>query len=205
MAISSQLKLRLIRLWRAAVLLFLFSILVAAGCWIWKVNNAHQHCIQAAYLQFELYAEDHFGVYPSHTNGFGDALVLLEKTEPGAARSLVGVGDNENWILSAASNQLHVPVERCSRIYVQGLNRKSDPELALFFDRYAVRGGDHSRSPSEPHLREVVFIGHGMSRVTVKDRSAFASHQVDLLVKEGIERPVAESYYAPTLRPDAIR
>ncbi len=44
-----------------------------------------------------------------------------------------------------------------------------------------------------------------MARVTVPRWPAFASNQVELLVKEGIPRATAEAYYRPTLDPNAKR
>ena len=53
--------------------------------------HRHEHCIKQTGLGFRLYANDHHGEYPFHTNGFGDALLLLvERSRSAAGR--VGSG-----------------------------------------------------------------------------------------------------------------
>ena len=37
----------------------------------------HAHCIKGGGLGLEGYAHDHGGLYPFHTNGYGDALLLV--------------------------------------------------------------------------------------------------------------------------------
>lgn len=152
------------------------------------------------------YADAHQGEYPSHTNGFGDALALVAADigYTSGAMVLVGVDDDASLLMSAATNHTHLPEEKCTRIYVQGMTKASNPEIAILFDRYAVKGGDHRRGHG-PYLREVLFVQDGVREIELKDWPAFAKNQVELLVQEGILRPVAEAYYAPTLRPDAIR
>lgn len=170
----------------------------------WNWTHVHQHCIKVAGMAFRTYAINHEGRYPSHTNGFGDALALLAVEQPEMAHNLVGVDDDGSRLLAAATNHTHLRDEVCTRIYVQGLGETNTSSLAILFDRYAVVGGDHHRGKGS-YLREVLFVGDYVQEVALKDWPAFARSQVELLVQEGIVRPVAEAYYAPTLRPDAIR
>ena len=174
------------------------------GFGVWNLGRSHKHCIEGVGGTLSSYAAAHGGQYPSHKNGFGDALGLLAIEDPEWAIALVGVDDNADWLMAAATNRTDVPEERCTRIYVQGLSEKSNPEIAILFDRFAVRGGDHLRAPWRPYTREV-WRGYGMQWVTLDRWPAFASNQVELLVKEGIPRATAEAYYRPTLDPNAKR
>jgi len=141
-----------------------------------------------------------------HTNGFGDALVLLVAEGYDDGRHLVGVDDDAGWLRAAATNHTDVPEELCTRIYVQGLKEDCDRGIAILFDRYAVRGGDHFRGVRKlPYLREVWLLGGSMQTISIDRWSAFARDQIELLVKGGVSRKTAEAYYQPTLDPDAKR
>lgn len=173
---------------------------------LWNLGRSHRHCIKNAGSAFRMYAGAHGGVFPFHTNGFGDALAALAVELPDYAHSLVGVDHNADWLLAAGTNKVNVSEDRCTRIYVQGLSDTNNPEIAILFDRYAVKGGDHFRGiPGQRHLREVSPISGGMWSITADRWPAFASNQVELLVKEGIPRATAEAYYKPTLDPNALR
>ena len=184
----------------------LLGFVVLIGLWLWHLGSVHQHCIKMAGTYLSGYADAHHGEYPSHANGFGDALALMAADigYTSGAMVLVGVDDDASLLMAAATNHTHLPEEKCTRIYVQGMTEASNPQIAILFDRYAVKGGDHRRG-NGPYLREVLFVHDGVREIELKNWPAFASNQVELLVQEGIARPVAEAYYAPTLRPDAIR
>lgn len=166
----------------------------------------HQHCMKISGMTLRIYATDHEGRFPTHTNGFGDALALLVMMDPDVAQYFVGVGDNADWLRAAATNHTDVPEDICTRTYVQGLTESNNTEIAILFDKYAVRGGDHFRdAPGQPYLREVCLLAGFTQMITLNQWSAFASNQVELLVKEGIPRKTAEAYYRPTLDPNAKR
>lgn len=194
------------KLWVIATLLG--SVLIGAPAFfLWNLSRVHQHCIKNSGSLLRGFAIDHGGKFPVHTNGFGDALALLvaESTYyPDAARYFVGVGDDGAWLRAAATNGSNVSEDRCTRIYVQGLD-ESKYQLAILFDRYAVRGGDHFRSIFQPYVREVCMADGSMQVIRQENWAAFASNQVELLVGEGISRATAEAYYRPTLDPKAIR
>jgi hypothetical protein len=187
-----------------AGLVFMACAYVGFLMFIWKYFPGHQHCIKGSGLVLQIYATDHDGKYPTHTNGFGDALALIVAEDPTSVRLFVGVDDDGEWLRNAATNHTDVPEDRCTRIYVQGLD-DSKFELAVLFDRYAARGGDHGRSPWGEYLREVLMADGSMRTIAVDRWPAFASNQVELLVKEGIPRATAEAYYRPTLDPNAKR
>ena len=92
-----------------------------------------------------------------------------------------------------------LPEDECGRVYIQGLTRKSNPELALLFDKLPTPGGDHCHLPVRlwaPLGREVLLVGLGHTFVRENDWPEFASKQVELLVQEGYDRQEAEWLYA---------
>jgi len=52
------------------------------GAWLHHLGKVHRHCMKMAGFVLSDYAREHGGVFPYHTNGFGDALLLLVKEEP---------------------------------------------------------------------------------------------------------------------------
>lgn len=182
----------------------LFAIAVGLVIHARSLPPVHQHCIKAAGSALQMYATDHGGVFPVHANGFGDALALSAAEEYDDGHCLVGADDDASWLKAAATNKTDVPEELCTRIYVQGLN-PSQCELAVLFDRYAVRGGDHFRSRRREYLREVCMADGSMQTITTNRWFAFVTNQVELLVQAGIPRATAEAYYRPTLDPNAKR
>lgn len=157
----------------------------------------HQHCMKQTGLTLAQFASQHQGKFPFHTNGFGDALVLL-LTEMGERPKLVTApGDDGAWLQEFIQSGANVPEERCTRAYVQGLSEGSNPEIALIFDRYPTRGGDHRRRPWGPKLREVWMLGSDHKSIKERDWPEFARKQIDLLVAEGVARSEAEKYYQP--------
>lgn len=186
------------------VILAIGGIYVLSEYALW-LDRRHRHCIVNAGLSLKIYASDHNGHFPSHTNGFGNALVTWAKSFPGDERTLVGPGDDGAWLRKAVATGESVDESLCSRIYVQGLNESLDPQIVVLFDRFATRGGDHSPHPWAGYLREAVRLDGSLARVPVAGWPAFASTQVELLVEFGIPRATAEAYYRPTLDPDAKR
>jgi hypothetical protein len=189
--------------WLVAVLL-VGAVYVLGNYAVW-IKGRHKHCIVAAWLSLKSYASDHGGSFPSHTNGYGDALVVWAKASPGVERNLVGPGDDGRWLREAVATGDSVDENLCSRIYVQGLEESSYPRIAVLFDRFATRGGDHSPHPWAGYLREACLLDGSMVRIPVARWSAFASNQVQLLVQAGIPRATAEAYYRPALDRDAQR
>lgn len=182
-------------------------LVVVSGFFLYirSLPAVHQHCIKNAGSALRSYAADHDGAYPVHPNEFGDAIALLVAEEYDDGSHFVGVGDDATWLRAAVTNKTDVHEELCTRIYVPGLN-ESQYGLAVLFDRYAVRGGDHHREMrGQPYLREVLMADGSMNTVTLDRWPAFASNQVELLIKEGIPRATAEAYYRSTLDPNAKR
>jgi hypothetical protein len=190
--------------WIKGVLLGLAApvmALVAFVAYGWIFYPAHQHCIKESGTLFSFYEEAHNGRLPFDTNGFGDALMLLVKGtngDPENWRYVTGVGDDGSVFRAALVSGAHIPEEKCSRIYVQGLSKTNDPSIAIFFDRYSSPGGDHFRRPWGPMTREACLLDGSMQIVAEAGWSRFSSNQVELLVQNGIPRSTAQHCYALT-------
>ena len=190
--------------WIKGVLLGLAApvmALVAFVAYGWIFYPAHQHCIKESGTLFSFYEEAYNGRLPFDTNGFGDALMLLVKGtngDPENWRYVTGVGDDGSVFRAALVSGAHIPEEKCSRIYVQGLSKTNDPSIAIFFDRYSSPGGDHFRRPWGPMTREACLLDGSMQIVAEAGWSRFSSNQVELLVQNGIPRSTAQHCYALT-------
>jgi hypothetical protein len=158
--------------------------------------DTHVHCIKIAGLQLERYADDHDGKYPSHPDGFGNALLLMDEE---CFHALTGPGYDASPLHDAKRGGRKISEDQCGRVYIQGLTKRSNPEIALLFDRLPTPGGDHCHLPMRfwaPLGREVWLIGMGDTFITESEWPEFKQKQVELLVKEGIERKEAERLYA---------
>jgi len=186
-----------IAVWVTGLLGLLLLVFLFVVCPVFNLFHAHEHCIKGTYLTLMGYAEDHHGQFPSHTNGFGDAVVMLLKEEPESARNFTAPGDDGHLLAECARTGAHMPEDRCTRTYVQGLSANNDPQIALVFDRYPTRGGDHFRRPWGPPQREVCFIGDSMRIIDEKNWPAFRARQIELLVAAHFPRADAEKLYAP--------
>jgi hypothetical protein len=140
------------------------------------------------------YAREHGGVFPYHTNGFGDALLLLVKEEPSNVPFICGPGDDGQVFSNALARSLHVPEEQCSRVYVQGLRETNYPGICILFDRRSVPGGDHFYGSGKP-LREVCLLDGSMETIPDARWAEFSRQQVKLLVEAGFTREKALDSY----------
>jgi hypothetical protein len=139
--------------------------------------------MKSAGLGLESYAADHGGRFPFHTNGCAAALALPVAGGYCSDSELTGPG--------------HV-----ARVYVQGLSRADDAQIAILFDKVPTPGGDHChffQRMRAPVGREVYTIGNGLSFILEREWSKFSKKQMDLLVAAGITRAQAEEYYSETL------
>jgi hypothetical protein len=78
--------------------------------------HAHEHCMKQAGLAFKTYALDHYGRFPSDTNSFGNALLLLVKEEKENVAFITGPGDNGEIFKRALRTGEPIPERKCSRI-----------------------------------------------------------------------------------------
>lgn len=156
----------------------------------------HEHCIKVALIELMDYCAENGGTYPSHPNGYGDALLLLDEQ---CYYALTGPGYDEAPFHRAKESGRDLPEQECGRVYVQGLTDKSHPDIALLFDKLPTPGGDHCHFPIRlwaPLGREVMFVGGDTSFVEEDDWPGFVKRQVELLVAEGFEREEVERLFA---------
>jgi hypothetical protein len=178
---------------------FIALVVCLAAAWIHHLGKVHQHCMKIAGTIFTGYASEHGGVLPYHTNGFGDALLLLVKDSPEDVRFICGPGDDGHVFSNALAHGLHVPEGQCSRVYVQGLSETNDPGLCILFDRRSVPGGDHFYG-SGKRVREVCMLDGFMETVPDEGWAKFSEKQVELLVAAGFKREKALQYYPEAAR-----
>lgn len=156
----------------------------------------HAHCIGQATTPLAIYASEHGGRFPAHTNGYGDALLLLE---PGVDAALNGPGYDTRAFERARQTGAHLPERDCGRVYVPGLSETNDQAIAILFDKMPTPGGDHCHGLArfvQPLSREILTIGGWHETVRESDWRTFARHQIELLVVAGITRGQAERFYA---------
>jgi hypothetical protein len=158
--------------------------------------DAHTHCIKFAGLELERYASEHEGRFPFHPHGYANAILLMDED---CFHSLTGPGYDAAPLREAKRAGTELTEEECGRVYVQGLTKKSNPEIALLFDKLPTAGGDHCPFPVRVLAqlgREVWFVGCTMRFVRESDWPDFAKKQVDLLETEGFDRREAERLFA---------
>ncbi len=159
---------------------------------------SHAHCIPQAGMALRMYAGDHHGQYPSHTNGYGDALMLLYKAEP-HGYYLTGAGYDSSIFEKTLKSGTGVAEKDCGRVYVQGLCETNNPETVVLYDKIPTPGGDHCHFLNRifaPLGREVLFIDGGHRFIRESEWQMFAAKQINLLVKEGFTLPQAEKLYS---------
>ena len=89
------------------------------------------------------------------------------------------------------------------RVYVQGLNLKSNHDLIILFDQRPTPGGDHNPLPYRmwrARGREVLTLLGRLRFIPETEWPALARAQVEMLVKEGIARAEAERLYGLTAK-----
>jgi len=167
----------------------------------------HAHCIVIMGLSLDSYAAEHDGHYPADTNGYGNALLQLTNYTADFWAGMTGPGYDSKVFEEAARTGQHIPESECGRIYVQGLSRTNDPDIALFFDKIPSPGGDHCHFPWRlyaPMAREVWTIGSGRRVIRDTDWAAYCKTQIDLLIEAGIPKERAEEYYAESRERPAL-
>jgi hypothetical protein len=181
--------------WGSLLMVPLVAVLAFVCMGAFNLFHSHEHCIKSAGLGFQAYAHEHQGSFPSNTNGFGNALLVLVKGGYCTIGEITGPGDDGRVFGEAMKTGAPIPEERCSRVYIQGLSGNDNPQIALLFDKKPTHGGDHFRRPWRPLLREVSLLDGSMQAILEKNWPAFASNQVELLVQAGIVRTAAQHYY----------
>ena len=157
--------------------------------------EVHAHCIKMAGMELLNYADANEGRFPYHPRGYGNALLLLDEQ---CFHALTGPGYSPAPFHAAKKAGTDLAEEECGRVYVQGLTKRSNPELVLLFDKLPTPGGDHCHLPFRlwaPLGREVVDVTGFDRFVPESEWPAFAARQIELLTAEGFEREEAERLY----------
>ena len=158
----------------------------------------HAHCMAQTAGTFPLYARDNFGRFPTHTNGYGDALlILVPDYTPWSL--LTGPGYDSNADREWKRTGANVPESECGRVYVQGLTETNNPSIAILFDKVPTPGGDHCHGLNRlntPLCRDVLFLSGRRDTIDESKWPDFAKNQIELLVNEGFSRAAAEQIYA---------
>jgi hypothetical protein len=154
----------------------------------------HQHCIKATAMAFLSFADDNDGRYPYHTNGWGDALLLLVKSNYADISLICGPNDDGRVFREAMEKGTDVPEELCSRVYVQGLTDSNASGLLILFDREPFPGGDHFYGLGEP-IRECLDGDGSMVQLNDKLWPIWRSNNMERLIELGFSRKEVEGYY----------
>ncbi|MGC3959740.1 MAG: hypothetical protein QM813_17995 [Verrucomicrobiota bacterium] len=183
------------------------SILVVAGVFYVRsrplVFNesffGHAHCIPQAGAGLRQYAGDHGGLFPTHTNGYGDALLLVLAGSYVPSYALTGPCYDRFIFDRALTNHADVSESECGRVYVQGLTETNNPAIAILFDKVPTPGGDHChllRRLRAALSRDVLLLDGSQRGILESEWSEFAKKQIELLVNDGYDRSMAEQLYA---------
>lgn len=156
--------------------------------------HGHQHCIKIAGSAFRAFASDHSGKYPTHTNGWGDALLLMAKSNYVDVAFICGPKDDGRVLRAALQDGMDVPEELCSRVYIQGLSDDMKSIVCMMYDRKSHPGGDHFYGRGRP-IREYIDNTGFMGTVTDDRWPEFSRQQVEILVELGFSREEAEAYF----------
>jgi hypothetical protein len=159
---------------------------------------SHAYCIKQAASALWMYAEENDGRFPSHPDGYGNALLLLSNVLGNSFSPVTGPGYKPDALEAALRDNTDVPETQCGRVYVQGLTTQANPSIALLFDKRATPG-DHCnglRRMKAPLVREVITVQGVMEIIPEAGWETFASKQMDLLVAEGFTREEARRIYA---------
>lgn len=195
---TSKIKIRL------RILVCLIAVIVVGGTIYVKTHPlvfnesflTHAHCIVGGGLSLDSYAREHEGRFPFSTNGYGDALVLVNACWD---ESLTGPGYDARVFERVRRTGENAPESEFGRVYVQGLSESNDPEIALLFDKLPTPGGDHCHVFQRffaPLGREIWVVGGGHRFIRENDWTAFSRHQIELLVAAGLSKEQAEMYYS---------
>jgi hypothetical protein len=156
----------------------------------------HAHCIKGGGLSLMGYAQEHGGRFPFHTNGYGDALLLVNN---GWDAALTGPGYDTQVFERSRETGEDAPESGFGRVYIQGLSDTNAPEIVILFDKLPTPGGDHCHFPRRlfaPLGREVWTIGGGMRFIAETEWPSFLKQQIEWLVDAGVPRRQAELYFS---------
>jgi hypothetical protein len=190
--------------YRRLAILFGIVNIVLALCYLYIKRHpvvfnesfwGHAHCMKQVTMTLRMYAHENRGVFPFHTNGYGDALLLDSNAW---LPSLTGPGYDTSEFKRAQQTGGNVDESKVGRVYIQGLRETDSVQIAFLFDKLP-NPGDHRHFFSRigaPLVREVGMLDGSMQVVRESQWPEFARKQIELLVGAGISRTQAEMYYA---------
>lgn len=149
-----------------ALLLSVTAIIIVLGVYYYRTHPLvfnesffqHAHCIAGAGLSFRQYASEHGGRFPYSTNGYGNALVMIND---GWDAIFTGPGYDTRVFERVRRTGEHAPESEFGRVYIQGLTDTNNPEIVLLFDKIPTPGGDHGHLFQRflaPLCREVCLV-----------------------------------------------
>jgi len=160
----------------------------------------HAHCIKQSGMDLVMWAHEHGGRFPFHTNGYGDALLTVGSNS--FLASFTGPGYNTKVFEEAMAIGGNVAEERCGRVYIQGLWNTNDSRIAILFDKLSTPG-DHCgglRRLRAPFGREVGYLDGSMEFIRDPEWPAFVAKQIKLLEAAGIPKVEAERLYSSIIK-----
>ena len=183
------------------------TLLVAAGLAVWSLDRRmyplrhlprHRHCLKNTGLGLKMYAGDHGGRLPVHTNGYADALLLTSRYIAHQVILLTGPGYDATPFERGRDNGTDIPEDDCGRVYIQGLRETDSPTLIVMFDKLPTPGTDHCFGCRhfKPLGREVLYLDGHVELVLEADWPRVVTQQIEQLVSGGMERATAEWYYS---------
>ena len=184
---------------------------LTVAIWMFVRNNplifnesflGHAHCMKQATTELVMVAHDNAGRFPSHTNGYADAIMSLNSA---ALITFTGPGYSTEPLRSAWSEKRNVPEHELGRVYVQGLSARDNPEIAILFDKLPTPGGDHCHGLRRLNAklgREVGFLDGSTKFIPDREWPEFSRRQIGLLIAADVSKTVAESYYSEQPKPE---
>lgn len=157
----------------------------------------HAHCIKQAGSSLLMRAHDNGGQFPFHTNGYGDALLMMTNYSV-VLDPFTGPGFDTSAFEHAMATSGNVPEEGCGRVYVQGLRNTNSPEIAVLFDKLSSPG-DHCggfRRLRALFGREVGYLDGSVEFIRDSEWPMFVAKQIKLLEAAGIPKGQAEQLYS---------
>jgi hypothetical protein len=144
---------------------------------------SHAHCMKLAGIELRLYASANGGRFPFHTNGYGDALLLMTNAW---LSCLTGPGYTTNIFDRCRRLGTNVPESLCGRVYVQGLSETNNSEIVLLYDK-RPNPGDHCHGWERlrtPFVREVCLVDGTMKVIPESRWPEFAKKSYTVIQSE---------------------
>jgi hypothetical protein len=165
----------------------------------------HRYCLKQTASELLVAAHDNAGRFPSHTNGYADAIMSLNSV---ALITFSGPGypiDPLRSPWNEKNEKRDVPEQEIGRVYVQGLRAGDNPQIAILFDKLPTPGDDHChglRRLSAKLGREVGFVDGSITFIPEQEWAEFSRRQIELLIAAEVPKSVAESYYTEQAKPE---